>query len=149
SPSWARAPRRGARGHRTPGAGAQDSPVRGQGPRDMSVRVASSRPFHGGVPVRRAPPKSWEDRGGGIIMGRQIRRMLSEGRTRPVVACLLATFGPAHAQVAQGPMVQAVTSAQAGVWVRTAIAQPVRVLFEGPDHVVSTTGAIVTDPASD
>jgi alkaline phosphatase D len=54
--------------------------------------------------------------------------------TATAVACVCALgAGSAWSQVAQGPMVQAITSAQAGVWVRTAVAQPVRVKVTAPD----------------
>jgi alkaline phosphatase D len=46
-------------------------------------------------------------------------------------------------------MVQAVTLNQAGVWVRTALAQSVRVQYTGPDGNAVYTDPVVTDPSSD
>ena len=61
-------------------------------------------------------------------------------------ALALAAAG-ARAGVAQGPMVQAVTHDQAGVWVRTTTDQPVRVRYTGPDGVALTTAPVMTSHA--
>jgi alkaline phosphatase D len=59
--------------------------------------------------------------------------------------------GAARADVAQGPMLQALTADQAGVWVRTSIDQPVRLLVTGPDGVSWFTESQLTslDDADD
>jgi phosphodiesterase/alkaline phosphatase D-like protein len=55
----------------------------------------------------------------------------------------------AHADIAQGPLVQAVTADQAGVWIRTSVDQQARVMYWGPDGVVSITPTVATHAASD
>ena len=50
----------------------------------------------------------------------------------------------AHAQVAQGPMVQAVTSSQAGFWVRTGSDQPVRIKLVAPDGTTTYSNSTTT-----
>jgi alkaline phosphatase D len=63
-------------------------------------------------------------------------------RGAPIALALAA--GLAQAGVAQGPMVQAVTSRQAGVWVRTTTDQAVRVHYAAPDGSGGTTAPITT-----
>ena len=55
----------------------------------------------------------------------------------------------AHADVAQGPMLQAVTSDQAAIWVRTSIDQPVRVQLSGPEGVTITPAVTTSLEESD
>ncbi|HEX4508611.1 MAG TPA: alkaline phosphatase D family protein, partial [Burkholderiaceae bacterium] len=64
------------------------------------------------------------------------------------MACGLAPTASC-AQVAQGPLVQAVTASQAGVWLRTTIAQPVRVRVSAPDGTQTYTSSRTTSPISD
>jgi alkaline phosphatase D len=64
---------------------------------------------------------------------------------RPLLAPALALAAAmAHADVAQGPMVQAVTNKQAGVWVRTTEDQAVRVRYTDPAGNSLTTDPVTT-----
>jgi alkaline phosphatase D len=67
-------------------------------------------------------------------------------RTSPSALALAATLATAlaHAGVAQGPMVQAVTNAQAGVWVRTTVDQAVRIRYTDPAGNSLTTAPVTT-----
>jgi alkaline phosphatase D len=60
----------------------------------------------------------------------------------------LAFVAPAaRADIAQGPMLQAVTDGQAGIWLRTSIDQPVRIQLTGPDGEITYTDPVVTSLA--
>src|SRR5580765_7497189 len=61
--------------------------------------------------------------------------------TPPALALAAAV---AHAGVAQGPMVQAVTNKQAGVWVRTSVDQAVRTRYTDPLGNTLTTDPVTT-----
>jgi alkaline phosphatase D len=66
-----------------------------------------------------------------------------------LLACAALAALPVRAGVAQGPLVQALTSQQAGIWVRTSIDQPVRVRYHQPNGDNLFTNAIVTSANSD
>jgi alkaline phosphatase D len=57
---------------------------------------------------------------------------------------LAAAAAAARADISHGPMLQAVTSDQAGIWLRTSIDQPVRVRLTAPDGEVTLTPQVVT-----
>jgi alkaline phosphatase D len=63
-------------------------------------------------------------------------------------ACAAIAAMSVRADVAQGPMVQAVTSNQTGIWLRTSIDQSVRLRFHGPDAVMQTSPAVSTSLAN-
>jgi alkaline phosphatase D len=67
----------------------------------------------------------------GTPAGRAFPR-LRLATTLLAAVCALGVDG-AWSQVAQGPMVQAVSDTEAGFWVRTASAQPVRIKVTAPD----------------
>jgi alkaline phosphatase D len=67
-----------------------------------------------------------------------------------VASWALAAALPAFADIAQGPMMQAVTSRQAGVWVRTSVDEAVRIRYTDPaGHKVTTAPVTTSLAASD
>jgi alkaline phosphatase D len=66
---------------------------------------------------------------------------------RAVAAGLVLAAGAAQADITHGPMLQAVTSDQAGIWLRTSIDQSVRVQLTAPDGEISYTDPVVTSLA--
>lgn len=83
-------------------------------------------------------------------MHRILEQAIVPARQRAFAATAFALgLASAQAQVAQGPLVQAVTSIQAGIWVRTAIPQPTRVKVTAPDGSSTTTASILTSSDSD
>jgi len=67
-------------------------------------------------------------------------------RMAAIVGVALVAAG-ARAGITHGPMLQAVTSDQAGIWLRTSIDQPVRVQLTGPEGEITWTPQVVTSLA--
>jgi len=76
-------------------------------------------------------------------IARARRHVLAAVRWAAPPALALAA-AVAHAGVAQGPMVQAVTNKQAGVWVRTSVDQAVRIRYTDPLGNSLTTDPVTT-----
>jgi alkaline phosphatase D len=76
-------------------------------------------------------------------------RRARPGRTawHGMVAGLALSAAGAHADITHGPMLQAVTADQAGIWLRTSIDQPVRVQLTAPDGQITYTPQVVTSLA--
>jgi alkaline phosphatase D len=66
---------------------------------------------------------------------------------RALVAGLALLAGAAQADITHGPLLQAVASDQAGIWLRTSIDQSVRVQLTAPDGTISYTPPFVTSLA--
>jgi alkaline phosphatase D len=101
--------------------------------------------------------KGFDMRSFDVLGQRGARAFPSSALAAAALGALLAVHAgaaPAQAaQVAQGPMVQAITDSQAAFWVRTRIAQPTRIMLIAPDGTTSysnstTTSIFAADTAS-